>query len=417
MKKKPSSESYKTLMLPKFIEKDVPLKAYQMNSFRLKTKNAIESNNIQKLSIGKNKINLNYHYSTDKILKRKPKISTKFNFHNKSENKTLINYELVNSCKEAIFNSRQNFPNYKEIINKINKEFKLPNKYKKKPYDHFLTNLKVKNIENKSSNQKKNNTISYEETNANNTLRNKFKLSKKPKLKNILNTSHSQKQKNINEKNKENTNDSSNCILTKEEIEENASKLAFLKKYADDVHKAKIKAKRKRILINAIRYLASNNIKVKEFINNNPFPEKPFEIPYSEEFLDAVKFNNLDYVKDALKKNINFIFQFDHFKQTSFHWAAKLGYFNMLKYLLEHGKTCNLYDKKMRTPLYLASYHNHKKCVQLLLEYGGNAYIGDIYGKQPVDVTTDEKIKDILMVAGERNFFEINGVKREIKNE
>ena len=39
MKKKPSSESYKTLMLPKFIEKDVPLKAYQMNSFRLKTKN------------------------------------------------------------------------------------------------------------------------------------------------------------------------------------------------------------------------------------------------------------------------------------------------------------------------------------------------------------------------------------------
>ena len=118
-----------------------------------------------------------------------------------------------------------------------------------------------------------------------------------------------------------------------------------------------------------------------------------------------------------MKKNINFIFQFDHFKQTSFHWAAKLGYFNMLKYLLEHGKTCNLYDKKMRTPLYLASYHNHKKCVQLLLEYGGNAYIGDIYGKQPIDVTTDEKIKDILMVAGERNLFEINGVKREIKNE
>ena len=144
MKKKPSSESYKTLMLPKFIEKDVPLKAYQMNSFRLKTKNVIESNNIQKLSIGKNKINLNYHYSTDKILKRKPKISTKFNFHNKSENKTLINYELVNSCKEAIFNSPQNFPNYKEIINKINKEFKLPNKYKKNHMTIFLQILKLK---------------------------------------------------------------------------------------------------------------------------------------------------------------------------------------------------------------------------------------------------------------------------------
>ena len=74
----------------------------------------------------------------------------------------------------------------------------------------------------------------------------------------------------------------------------------------------------------------------------------------------------------------------------------------MLKYLLEHGKTCNLYDKKMRTPLYLASYHNHKKCVQLLLEYGGNAYIGDIYGKKPSDVTTDIRIKDILLISSDR---------------
>ena len=98
-----------------------------------------------------------------------------------------------------------------------------------------------------------------------------------------------------------------------------------------------------------------------------------------------------------MEKNINLIFQYDYFKQTSFHWAAKLGHYDILQYLLENGKTCNLYDNKMRTPIYLASLYNHKDCVQLLLNHGGNAYIADINGKLPSDVTTNKKIKEMLL--------------------
>ena len=133
------------------------------------------------------------------------------------------------------------------------------------------------------------------------------------------------------------------------------------------------------------------------FVNRNILPKKPFEIKDTEEFLDAVKFNNLEIVKQALEKNINLIFQYDYFKQTSFHWAAKLGHYDILQYLLENGKTCNLYDNKMRTPIYLASLYNHKDCVQLLLNHGGNAYIADINGKLPSDVTTNKKIKEMLL--------------------
>ena len=86
----------------------------------------------------------------------------------------------------------------------------------------------------------------------------------------------------------------------------------------------------------------------------------------------------------------------------------------MLKFLLENDKTCNLYDKKMRTPIYLASLNNHYNCVELLLKNGGNAYIGDIYGKKPSDVTTDVRIKDILLISGDRVLEELEKNKKFI---
>ncbi len=61
------------------------------------------------------------------------------------------------------------------------------------------------------------------------------------------------------------------------------------------------KLKRKIILINHIKYLCSNGISLRDFLDSNPFPEKPFELRGSEEFFDYVKFNNYEMVKQDLE--------------------------------------------------------------------------------------------------------------------
>ena len=146
-------------------------------------------------------------------------------------------------------------------------------------------------------------------------------------------------------------------------------------------------------------------------IQKKIFPENPFELRGSEEFIDAVKFNNYELVEQAIKKNKNYLIQFDYNKQTAFHWAAKLGYDKILKLLCENCDKINLYDEKLRTPIYLAALFNQINCIEILLEYGANAYICDIYGKKPIDVTTNNKAKKILNSAVEKSYMEIYNKK------
>lgn len=136
-----------------------------------------------------------------------------------------------------------------------------------------------------------------------------------------------------------------------------------------------------------------------DFYKNNPFNPRPFFLRNSEEFIHAVKFNNIELVEQALKSNKAYLFEYDYYKQTAYHWAAKLGNKEILQVLLENGKCSNQYDNKMRTPLYFAALNNQLECVNLLLENGGNPQICDIEGKKPVDVTTNEQIRKNIIKA------------------
>ena len=78
----------------------------------------------------------------------------------------------------------------------------------------------------------------------------------------------------------------------------------------------------------------------------------------------------------------------------------------------------NTYDREFRTPIYLAALNNHKKCVELLLENGGNAFIKDKNGNLPDSVTTDESIKFLLQSSNDKQFQELNEInKKPIKKE
>ena len=166
------------------------------------------------------------------------------------------------------------------------------------------------------------------------------------------------------------------------------------------------KIRRKRILINHIKYLSSNGISMREFLEKSPFPLKPFELRDSEEFFDYVKFNNYELVCQALAKSIKYLYQYDYFRQTPIHWAAKLGYEKMLELFLRFTKRINIYDKDLRTPLYIAALNNQKRCVELLLDKGGNPFFADKLGKKPEDVTTNTDIKILLQTTSEKPFIE-----------
>ena len=194
-----------------------------------------------------------------------------------------------------------------------------------------------------------------------------------------------------------------NTEISKENKEIN-EKISHMKKTLKDVSKKK---RRKEILLNCLKYLSSNGIKLSDYLTQKEFPSRPFELRGSEEFFDAVKFYDIDIINQALKRSDLYLEQYDYFLQTPIHWAAKLGNVELLKQFLRLTKKINVYDRKHRTPLYIAALNNQRECVELLLEYGGNAYLADIDGNKPENVTEDVNIKVILQTTSEKPFTEL----------
>ena len=143
-------------------------------------------------------------------------------------------------------------------------------------------------------------------------------------------------------------------------------------------------------------YLESNNIPLFELIKHNPFQTKPYQIPKGYEFLQAVKFKNYQFVKEALQASTDYLFVFDYYGQTCYHWAAKLGNIKMLLLLLDYGKYHNQKDFKGRTPLYLAAVNNNREICDLLLKYKANIHLKDNSGKSASDVAGSRELKYYL---------------------
>ena len=174
---------------------------------------------------------------------------------------------------------------------------------------------------------------------------------------------------------------------------------SHFKLFANKSNKIIIKrklGKRYTLFKTILYYLESNNITLYELLNNNPFQCKPYELPNSYDFLVAVKFRNYKYVTEALQNTKSFLFSFDYFGQTAYHWAAKLADLEMLKLLLEFGLYHNQKDFKGRTPLYLAALNNHKEICNYLLMNNGNIFLKDKNGLSPADVAGNKELKYYL---------------------
>ena len=73
---------------------------------------------------------------------------------------------------------------------------------------------------------------------------------------------------------------------------------------------------------------------------------------------------------------------------TPVHCASRQGHYDTLKTLLDNTEEASVVNTPdtclAATPLMLAAYFGHKKCVELLLEYGSNKEALDLAGRSAV---------------------------------
>ena len=65
----------------------------------------------------------------------------------------------------------------------------------------------------------------------------------------------------------------------------------------------------------------------------------------------------------------------------------------------------------------MAALNNHKRCVELLLENGANAYFQDKNGEIAENVTMDNSIRLLLQNSPDKLFVEINEINKKKEKE
>ena len=211
----------------------------------------------------------------------------------------------------------------------------------------------------------------------------------------------------INNKKEEKTNITNNNIKTAKKMsisnkeEKKPNRSSIIPKFGSgiilkELKKAMNYSKRYLILKKVLQYLESNDITLFEFIKRNPFQSRPYQISKSFEFINAVKFKNYEFVYEALQHSNDYLFCFDYFGQTCYHWAAKLSDLKMLTILIDYGKYHNQKDFKGRTPLYLAAVNNDKAVCEMLLRNKANVHLSDINGNTPADIAGSKELRYYL---------------------
>ena len=199
---------------------------------------------------------------------------------------------------------------------------------------------------------------------------------------------------------KENKIDELNKNISDKEEKEKIDKNKNTNKENTKLKNKKI-TRRFKILKECLMILKYNGITIKEFMKNNPFHSKPFQLNNSFEFIEAVKYEKIKEMETFLKANANLLYSYDYYRQTGFHWAAKKNYIKAIKLMIKYGNCVNLMDINHMTPLAICAKNNNLEMCQLLCENGANPFIPNNEGKIPVDLADDIKLKTYLLNWGD----------------
>ncbi|CAD8192657.1 unnamed protein product [Paramecium pentaurelia] len=123
----------------------------------------------------------------------------------------------------------------------------------------------------------------------------------------------------------------------------------------------------RQCLLRALKKLKEMNVTTNMMLQKQIFSKKPYQKPYSQEFIHAVKLNQLEKVRQYLEKNQYLVFEFDFFNMSALHWSCKKGLYEMSELLIKYHADVDAIDIMNRTPLYLAIQENNITTIELLL--------------------------------------------------
>jgi len=188
----------------------------------------------------------------------------------------------------------------------------------------------------------------------------------------------------INQNNSENENPINNENNKKSKETENKNKK---KKYT----------KRFKILKHCLNQLKYNGLSIDEFMKKSPFQTRPYQLPYSLDFIKAVKFDKFDKLEELLEFP-ELLYSYDYYRQTGFHWAVKMNKIKALIMMLKCGNCINQTDINGFTPLAIAAKNNNTDICQILCDSGANPLIPNNDGLLPADLAKDIKLKSYLNI-------------------
>jgi hypothetical protein len=109
----------------------------------------------------------------------------------------------------------------------------------------------------------------------------------------------------------------------------------------------------------------------------------------------ACEEGNLKIVEILIKMNVDVNFKTKG-KKTPLHLAADKGYFDISRILIENGATLSTLDDEKNNVIHICSNRGHFELLKYFLEKYPQADVKNIYGKTPLDLSKNSKIKKLL---------------------
>ena len=279
-------------------------------------------------------------------------------------------------CYNEIMNIRRKYP----FI--LNQNPLLPKKFDDLPRNIKKTNRKYFNIV-----QNENDKLFAQYF----CIISKEKFSKKfQNIGNLMDFKNIYKQKNKNkedmilkeliEKEKNNTLINDNIVSGYKLLKEISIKNNGFTKNKVKMDRKALNTKLKKFIIFLSSKLSNISIFFSEVIENYHKPKHSYYFPNSHDLFFAIKSKNLKLAEKLLDVEKYLVLDFDYFKMTALHLAAKYNFYQIIPKLFEYGSHMDDKNYIGDTPLLISVKHKYMMSTIFLLLYMASPFIKDKEG-------------------------------------
>ena len=180
-------------------------------------------------------------------------------------------------------------------------------------------------------------------------------------------------------------------------LEELNSKDNKIFKHAKKLSKKALFYKFKKSFIFLSSKLDNISVYMNEIISYYHNPKHSYFYPKSRDLFFAIKSQNLKMAEDLLNSNKNLVLDFDYFKMTALHLAAKYNFYQIIPKLFEYGTHMDEINYIGDTALLISIKHKFITCTIFLLLYLASPFIKDKQGFNAIHYSkNDFKLNNIL---------------------